>query len=89
MRKQKASETRFLLIFDGFGSHLGPPKRSQDAKKSMLKGHQNLISFGKPLGTRLFRSKSRQDAKTPQIAAEDGVGPGPVGEDLGGGNKNL
>ena len=45
MRKQKASETRFLSIFDGFGSHLGPPKRSQDAQKSMLKGHQNLINF--------------------------------------------
>ena len=43
--EQKASETRFLSIFDRFGSHLGPPKRSQDAQKSMLKGHQNLIGF--------------------------------------------
>ena len=33
MRKQKGSETRFLLILDGFGSHLGPPKRSQDGSK--------------------------------------------------------
>ena len=33
--------------------------------------------------------KLRQDAKTPQIAAEDGVGPGPVGEDLGGGNLDV
>ena len=31
----------------------------------------------------------RQDAKTPQIAAEDGVGPGPVGEDLGGGSPDF
>ena len=45
MRKQRGSETRFLQIFDGFGRHLGLPKRSQDAQKSMLKGHQNLISF--------------------------------------------
>ena len=38
---------------------------------------------------RFFRPKRRQDAKTPQIAAEDGVGPGPVGEDLGGGSPDL
>ena len=31
----------------------------------------------------------RQDAKTPQIAAEDGVGPGLVGEDLGGGKPDV
>ncbi len=89
MRKQKGSETRFLSIFDGFGSHLGLPKRSQDGQKSMLKWHQNLISFGRPLGTRLFRPKSRQEAPAPQIAAEDGVGPDLLGEDLGGGSKNL
>ena len=89
MRKQKASETRFLSIFDGFGRHLGPPKRSQDAQKSMLKWHQNLISFGRPLGTRLFRPKSRQEAQAPQIAAEDGVGPGLLGEDLGGGRQTF
>ena len=89
MRKQKASETRFLSIFDGFGRHLGPPKRSQDAQKSMLKGHQNLISFWGPLGRRFFRLKRRQDAKTPQIAAEDGVGPGLLGEDLGGGKTDV
>ena len=34
-----------------------------------------------------FRPKRRQDAKTPQIAAEDGVGPGLLGEDLGGGRQ--
>ena len=89
MRKQKASETRFLSTFDGFGRHLGLPKRSQDAQKSMLKRHQNLISFWRPLGTRLFRPKRRQDAPAPQITAEDGVGPRLLGEDLGGGNKNL
>ena len=89
MRKQKASETPFLSILGGFGKHLGPPKRSQDAPKSMLKGHQKLISFGRPLGTRLFRPKRRQDAPAPQIAAEDGVGPGLLGKDLGWGNKNL
>ena len=72
-----------------FGSHLGPPKRSQDAPKSMLKWHQNLISFGRPLGTRLFRPKRRQDAPAPQIAAEDGVGPGLLGDDLGGGSPDL
>ena len=38
---------------------------------------------------RFFRPKRRQDAKTPQIAAEDGVGPGPVGKDLGGGSPDL
>ena len=52
----------------------------------MLKWHQNLI-FGRPLGTPLFRPKSRQDAPAPQIAAEDGVGPGLLGEDLGGGRQ--
>ena len=31
----------------------------------------------------------RQDAKTPNFAEEDGVGPGPVGEDLGGGGPDL
>ena len=45
--------------------------------------------FWKPLGTRLFRPKRRQDAPAPQIAAEDGVGPGLLGKDLGWGNKNL
>ena len=45
IRKQKASETNFLLIFDRFRSHLAPPKRNQDVQKSMLKWHQNLISF--------------------------------------------
>ena len=89
MRKHKASEIRFLSIFDGFGSHLGLPKRSQDAQKSMLKGQQNLISFGRPLGTRLFRPKSRQEAPAPQIAAEDEVGPGLLGEDLGGGSPEF
>ena len=88
MRKQKGSETRVLSILDRFGTHLGLPKRSQDGPKSMLKWYQNLISFGRPLGTRLFRPKSRQEAPAPQIAAEDEVGPGPVGEDLGGGTKN-
>ena len=87
MRKQKGSETRFLSILDGFGSHLGLPKRSQDAQKSMLNKHQNLISFGRPLGTRFFRPKSRQEAPAPQIAAEDGVGPDLLGEDLGGGRQ--
>ena len=87
MRKQKGSETRFLSILDGFGSHLGPPKRSQDAQKSMLKWHPNLISFLRPLGTRFFRPKRRQEAPTPQIAAAEGVGPDPVGEDLGGGRQ--
>ena len=87
MRKQKGSETRFLSIFDGFGSHLGLPKRSQDGQKSMLKWYQNLISFGRPLGTRLFRPKTRQEAPAPQIAAEDEVGRDPVGEDLGGGTR--
>ena len=53
----------------------------------MLKGPQNLISFGRPLETQLFRPKSRQDAPAPQIAAEDGVGPGLLGEDLGGGRQ--
>ena len=37
----------------------------------------------------IFQLKRRQDAKTPQIAAEDGVGPGPVGEDLGGGKPDV
>ena len=37
MRKQKGLNTQFWSIFDRFGSHLGPPKRSQDAQKSMLK----------------------------------------------------
>ena len=55
----------------------------------MLTWHQNLIGFWRPLGTRFFRLKRRQDAKTPQIAAEDGVGPGPVGEDLGGGSPDF
>ena len=55
----------------------------------MLKWHQNLITLGRPLGTRLFRPKRRQYAPAPQIAAADGVGPGLLGEDLGGGNKNL
>ena len=87
MRKQKASETPFSSIFDRFGSHLGLPKRSQDAQKSMSKWHQNLISFWRPLGTRFFRPKRRQDAPAPQIAAEDGVGPSLVGEDLGGGKQ--
>ena len=89
MRKQKASETRFLLIFVGFGKHLGPPKRSQDGQKSMLKWHQKLISFWRPLGTRFFRPKRRQEAPAPQIAAAAGVGPRLLGEDLGGGDKNL
>ena len=87
MRKQKISEIRFLSSFNGFGSHLGPPKRSQDAQKSMLKRHQNLISFGRPLGPRFFRPKSRQEPPAPQIAAEDGVGPELLGEDLGGGRQ--
>ena len=87
MRKQKGSETRFLSIFDGFGGHLGPPELSQDAQKSMLKWHQNLIGFWKLLGTQFFRPKRRQDAPAPQIAAEDGVGPRLLGEDLGGGRQ--
>ena len=89
MRKQKGSEIQFRLIFDRFGSHLGLPKRSHDGQKSMLKWHQNLISFGRPLGTRLFRPKRRQDAPAPQIAAEDGVGPCLLGEDLGGGSPDV
>ena len=36
-----------------------------------------------------FRPKSRQDVPAPQIAAEDGVGRGPVGEDLGGGKPET
>ena len=55
----------------------------------MLKWYQNLISFGRPLGTRLFRPKSRQEAPAPQIAAEDEVGRDPVGEDLGGGTRTF
>ena len=47
-----------LSIFAGFGSHLGPPKRSQDAQKSMLKWHQNLISFWRPLGTPFLRPRA-------------------------------
>ena len=89
MRKTKGFEIQFWTIFDRFGSHLGRPKRSQDAQKSMLKRYQNLNSFWKPLGTQFFRPKSRQEAPAPQIAAEDEVGPGLLGEDLGGGNKNL
>ena len=65
------------------------PKRSQDAQKSMLKRHQNLISFRRPLGTQFFRPKSRQEAPAPQIAAEDGVGPRLLGEDLGGGRQET
>ena len=57
MRKQKASETRFLSIFVGIGSHLGPPKRSQDAQKSMLKGRQNLINFLKASWNTNFSAK--------------------------------
>ena len=53
----------------------------------MLKWHQNLISFGRPLGTRLFRSKTRQEAPAPSSAVEDGVGPDLLGEDLGGGTR--
>ena len=53
----------------------------------MLKWHQNLISFGRPLGRRLFRHKRRQEAPAPQIAAEDEVGPDLLGEDLGGGTR--
>ena len=55
----------------------------------MLKWHQNLISFWRPLGTRFVRPKRRQDAPAPQIAAEDGVGPGLLGEDLGGGSPDV
>ena len=36
-----------------------------------------------------FSAKSRQDAPAPQIAAEAGVGPGQVGEDLGGGKPET
>ena len=89
MREQKGLKTQFWAIFDRFGSHLGPPKRSQDVEKSMLKWHQNWFSFGRPLGTRFFRSKRRQDALAPQIAAEDGVGPSLLGEDLGGGRQTF
>ena len=35
----------------------------------------------------IFRAKGRQDAPAPQIAAEDGVGPRLLGEDLGGGRQ--
>ena len=35
----------------------------------------------------VFGPKRRQDAPAPQIAAADGVGPGLLGEDLGGGRQ--
>ena len=36
-----------------------------------------------------FRPKRRQDAPAPQIAAADGVLPGLLGEDLGGGRQET
>ena len=89
MRKQKASGTRFLSIFGGFGRHLGPPKRSQDAPKSMLKRHQNLISFWRPLGTSFFRPKRRQEREHLQNLRAARRNAQPPGEDLGGGRQNL
>ena len=54
MRKQKASEIRFLLIFDRFGSHLGPPKRTQNrlkmASKNRCKNEASRIAFLGRLG---------------------------------------
>ena len=54
---RKARKLNFDSIFDRFGSHLGSPKRSQDAQKSMLNWHQNLIGFWRPLGTPFFQPR--------------------------------
>ena len=95
MRKQKGSETRILSIFDGFGSHLGPPKRSQDAQKSMLKLHQNLISFEGLLERDFFDprgAKTRQRRRSPHKIESPGAQWGRIkeGEDRrsGSGSKN-
>ena len=55
----------------------------------MLRWHQNLISFEGLLERDFFRPKRRQDAKTLQIAAQDRVGPCPVGQDLGEGRQTF
>jgi len=47
-------------IFEGFGSHLGFPKRSQDVQKMMLKRNENWIFFWRPLETLLFPSRGAQ-----------------------------
>ena len=61
MRKQKGSETLLFSIFDGFGSHLGLPKRSQDAQKLMLKWQQ------KASRNTSFSAQERQDASGPHV----------------------
>ena len=95
MRKQKASETRFLSIFDGFGiwepswPSKTEPRRSKIDVEKASKFDQFLKASWKEIFSAQEPRGCGQDAKTPQIAAEDGVGPGPVGEDLGGGSPGV
>ena len=75
----------FLMILEPFC----PPKTEPRWPKIDVERASKFDQFWKPLGTRLFRPKRRQEAPAPQIAAEDGVSPGLLGKDLGWGNKNL
>ena len=55
----------------------------------MLKWHQKLISFWRPLGTRFLDQEALGVPSPSRFAAEDGVGPGLLGEDLGGGKPDV
>ena len=69
MRKQKASETRFLLIFDRFGGHLGPPKRTQNrlkmASKKRCKNEGLQDGLRSPLGAVLGPNMARRLCRRP------------------------
>ena len=67
MRKQKGWEATFLSIFDRYGSHLGLPKRSQDAHKSMLKRHSKFDHFLRASWNTIFSAKTHQDAIRPPV----------------------
>ena len=73
----------FLMILEPFWvtktEPIGPKIDVERASK--------FDQFWKPLGTRLFRPKRRQEAPAPQIAAEKGVHPELLGKDLGWGTR--
>ena len=83
MRKQKASETRFLLIFDRFGNHLGPPKRTQNrlkmASKKRCKNEGLQDGLRSPLGAVLGPNMARRLCRRPaDVGLARGSWPSPL-----------
>ena len=88
MRKRKASETRFLSIFDGFVRHLGPQTEARRSKINVERASK-FDPFLKASWNTIFSAQDAPRDENPRKVESARRNVQPLGEGLGEGSRRM